>query len=284
MRIRTIKPEFFRSPDVAKLDPPTRLLFIAMWCWADDFGIGETNLNGLLGFAFPDEEVSAPDLRRMCADVAQHLQVTFYTVRGRHYYAIPTWEKHQKLERRTERKKHPGPDDPDATPDLRIYGRAESAPEVRRESGADTALEQGNRGTGEREQGKKQPSSAELTVRPTKYPSEFETFWSKYPRKVGKDAALKVWQQARRRVTVDQIQRGVERLAADPNLPDQNYIPHAATWLKRGGWDDAPYPPPRNGNARVPTADARVIDGIDLARRLDAEETNHHHDRQEIEA
>jgi hypothetical protein len=146
-RIRTIKPDFFTSPDVAQADFPVRLFYQALWCWADDFGIGETNLNGLLGFAFPDSDgFTAPDLRRFCADCARHFGITFYTVRGRHYYAIPTWEKHQKLESRNDRRKYPTPEDPAAVPDQRIYGCADSAPDMPRKSGA----ESGENGAGRR--------------------------------------------------------------------------------------------------------------------------------------
>lgn len=184
-RIRTIKPEFFTDPDVAKLDPRARLLYIAMWCAADDFGVGETNINSLLGLAFPDsDEVSAPLLRRFCADIAQHLRVTFYEVRGRHYYAIPTWEKHQKLERRSDRRKHPAPDDSDATPDLRILPPPESAPELRRENGAESCeilpeQGKGNRGKGTGKSTSRPPLQTELTT-PTPRP----------PRKTGTDIVL----------------------------------------------------------------------------------------------
>ncbi len=152
-RIRTLKPDFFRSPDTAKADFPVRIFYQALWCWADDFGVGETNINGLLGFAFPDDdEFTAQDVRRFCADCAQHFGVAFYAVSGRHYYAIPSWEKHQKLERRTERRKNPGPDDPNAVPDQRFHGCADSAPEMWRERRAKTVLEgeqgKGNRGRG----------------------------------------------------------------------------------------------------------------------------------------
>jgi hypothetical protein len=166
-RIRTLKPEFFTSPDVAAVEPLCRLFYQALWCWADDFGIGETNFNGLLGFAFPDGDqiydpelrqfraVSAPDVRRFCADCARHFETTFYTVRGRHYYAVKTWDAHQKTERREQRRKNPLPDDPDAVPDQRIYGGADFAPDMPRKNGADSRKmcagtgEQGNRGTGE---------------------------------------------------------------------------------------------------------------------------------------
>ena len=37
-RIRTIKPEFWDSPGTASASLRIRLLFIAMWNWADDHG------------------------------------------------------------------------------------------------------------------------------------------------------------------------------------------------------------------------------------------------------
>lgn len=141
-RIRTVKPSFFTSPSTAAVDFPVRIFYEALWCWADDFGIGETNLNGLLGFAFPDSDgFTAQDVRRFCADCARHFDVYFYTVRGRHFYAITTWDEHQKLERRNERRKNPMPDDPDAIPDQRIYDCADFAPILRRKGSAESVLE-----------------------------------------------------------------------------------------------------------------------------------------------
>lgn len=179
-RIRTIKPDFFTSPSTAKVDFPVRVFYTALWCWADDFGVGETNLNGLLGHAFPDSDgFTAQDVRRFCADCAQHFDVTFYTVRGRHYFAIPSWEKHQKLERREERRKHPSPDDPEAMPDLRFKPRADSAPDSGAESGG-IVLE------GERE--REEEREAELNKPP--YPPTLEPTGSVVPmRKTGAEIA-----------------------------------------------------------------------------------------------
>lgn len=161
-RIRTLKPEFFRSPSSAKVDPLVRLFYQALWCWADDFGIGETNIYGLLGFAFPDtDEISAQDLRRFCAECAQHYGVTFYIVRERHYYAIPSWNEHQKIERRETRRRNPPPDDPESAPDHQFDGCADSAQFCGGKPAQDPRKmcvgtgEQGNRGTGEEGTGEK---------------------------------------------------------------------------------------------------------------------------------
>lgn len=119
-RIRTIKPEFFRSPDTAKASFEARILFQALWCWANDWGIGETNLNGLLGMAFSDSDgIDKDRLLNLLAEVRDCYGVRFYTVRHRHYYFIPSWDHHQRTQRRAFLRL-PLPDDPDASPDLRL--------------------------------------------------------------------------------------------------------------------------------------------------------------------
>ena len=142
-RIRTFKPEFFRSPDTAKASPQARILYMAMWSWANDEGIGETNLYGLLGFAFPDEdELTVKDLQRLLAEVRGSYGVVFYGHQKRFYYSIPSWDSHQKTERRAANR-FPKPDHPDSYPDLR-FGTSED------EQG-NSASTQGNppAGTGE---------------------------------------------------------------------------------------------------------------------------------------
>lgn len=119
-RIRTFKPEFFRSPDTAKASPQARILYMAMWSWANDEGVGETNLYGLLGFAFPDEdELTVKDLQRLLKEVRGSFGVDFFTNKGRYFYSIPSWDSHQKTERRAAGR-FPKPTDPDSYPDLRF--------------------------------------------------------------------------------------------------------------------------------------------------------------------
>jgi hypothetical protein len=150
-RIRTFKPEFFRSPDTAKASPEARLLFMALWSWADDEGIGETNLYGLLGFAFPDEdELTVKDLQRLLKEIGGSYGVVFYTHHGRFYYAIPSWNEHQKTERRANCR-NPKPDHPDSQPDQRFgtsSGTQGNSSTVQGGSVPGTG-EQGNIGTGE---------------------------------------------------------------------------------------------------------------------------------------
>ncbi|MFB9776145.1 hypothetical protein [Brevibacterium otitidis] len=158
-RIRTVKPEFWDSPGIETIDPMWRLLYIAMWNWADDTGRGKAEARELMGFAFPrDEDMTLGEFRRGLGEVRRVFGVNFYRVDGRSYYSIPSWEKHQKIDKRSS-SRWPAPEDgepydptvkPQVRPPLGGHSEepAENPPNPRRESGAGTG-EQRNRGTGE---------------------------------------------------------------------------------------------------------------------------------------
>ena len=156
-RIRSIKPEFWDSPSTAKASPWGRLLFIAMWNWADDHGRGTANLKELEGFAFPNDDQftdssgNTVHFRSLVAEVSECFGVLFYEVGGRSYYAIPTWDEHQRNERRSKGSKHPSPDESSQVRQGADDFVAEipcNRTETPRTSGPGTG-EQGNRGTGE---------------------------------------------------------------------------------------------------------------------------------------
>lgn len=76
----------------------------------------------------------------------------------------------------------------------------------------------------------------------------FEAFWAAYPRRVGKGKAVLAFERATTRVDPSVIVDGARRLAADPNLPEVQYVPHPTTWLNRDGWGDDPYPARSGGS------------------------------------
>lgn len=72
---------------------------------------------------------------------------------------------------------------------------------------------------------------------PAAFPG-FPEFWAKYPRKVGKQAAVKAYRAALRVTDPATI-----LAALDAQLPvfaekDPRFIPHASTWLNAGRWED----------------------------------------------
>jgi hypothetical protein len=77
------------------------------------------------------------------------------------------------------------------------------------------------------------------------YAAEFETFWQRFPRHVGKLAAYKAYKKARALATAEQIRDGVERYRV--GKPPYADWCHATTFLNQGRWDDE-YDTPANGN------------------------------------
>ena len=69
----------------------------------------------------------------------------------------------------------------------------------------------------------------------------FVRFWGAYPRKVGKIAALKAWKRLKTPATIlPKILEAIERQRASPQWTKDGgqFIPHPATWLNQGRWED----------------------------------------------
>lgn len=84
------------------------------------------------------------------------------------------------------------------------------------------------------------PATSSQTDRNT-YPPAFEEFWSAYPKKADKRAALKAWEQAIKRARPEDITSGAKRYRDDPNR-DEAYTKNASTWLNADAWGNDPLP------------------------------------------
>lgn len=102
MRIRTIKPEFWRSDDIAALDYFDRLLFIGLWSYVDDNGVGRDEERIIAADLFALDDDPRETLARVSRGL-QHLSdaglVDRYTVEERDFLHITKWERHQKIDR-----------------------------------------------------------------------------------------------------------------------------------------------------------------------------------------
>lgn len=72
------------------------------------------------------------------------------------------------------------------------------------------------------------------------YPAGFIDFWEAYPKKVGKQAAVKSFARAVKTVDLQTILNAVEQQKHSAQWTRDNgqYIPNPATWLNQGRWDD----------------------------------------------
>ncbi len=147
MRIRTVKPEFWTSEDIAALDWDTRLLFIGLWSYVDDNGVGRDVERLIVADLFPLED----DPRDTLAKVSRGLRtlqaaslIERYTVDGKPFLHVATWDAHQRIDRPA-KKRYPLPTCDNAVP---RDGVATLSREVS-DGLAPVPGEQGNRGTGE---------------------------------------------------------------------------------------------------------------------------------------
>jgi len=70
----------------------------------------------------------------------------------------------------------------------------------------------------------------------------FDAFWSNYPKKVDKGAALRAFRKAIKLNAVIDIIDGAKAYAEDPNLPEKQFIKNPATWLNAEAWNNGPLP------------------------------------------
>ena len=158
MRIRSIKPEFWRSEDIADLTVEDRLLFIGLWSYVDDNGVGIDRLADVCADLFAlDLERDPPEtfarVSRGLQNLSEAGRIVRYTVEGKSYLHITNWSKHQRIDK-PNKARYPHPDAENAT----IREEVATPSRRPRETPAPGTEEQGNRGTGE--QGTCDPADA----------------------------------------------------------------------------------------------------------------------------
>jgi uncharacterized protein YdaU (DUF1376 family) len=77
-------------------------------------------------------------------------------------------------------------------------------------------------------------------VREEKVDEGFESFWTAYPRKTGKGAARNAWVKAKL-PAIDLLLSALHKAKKSPDwIKDRGaFIPHPATWLNQGRWEDS---------------------------------------------
>lgn len=149
MRIRSIKPEFWRSDDIAALSWDDRLLFIGLWSYVDDNGVGRDEEKLITADLFALDQ-SFPETLGKVSGGLQRLSaanlIERYTVGGRDFLHIVTWDKHQRVH-------HPNPGRYPLPKDGVTRGTGDSPETLPRDSREIPETlppgtgEQGNRGT-----------------------------------------------------------------------------------------------------------------------------------------
>lgn len=134
-RIRSIKPEFFTSEQVVECSPSARLLFVGLWVFADDGGVHPASIKRLKMEVFPGDSFSDDEVRQLVDELLNSGLIVEYDTEGQSYWWVPSWDKHQKIDKPTYRFPRPlGETSPtsrravaEQSPSPRVRSRMESS-------------------------------------------------------------------------------------------------------------------------------------------------------------
>lgn len=262
MRIRSIKPEFWRSQDMANRSFFTRLLFVGLWSYVDDNGVGMDSVPLIRADLFPlDDDVQT--ISKLIAGALTELSVSGQVTRyegsdGRHYLFIDGFSTHQKINRPTKSRK-PMP----------TSGKIKDPGEVTEPSvSAHVILTEDSLGEGikgAREQGNEVVKTPSPQAAKPADPDGFDEFWQTYPRRQGRGDAVKAFAKAIKRADIDEILAAAHRHAVDPNRVDQ-FTAMAATWLNQDRWLDDALPDRARERSGSMTASEKVSGWGEIAQ------------------
>jgi len=102
MRIRTIKPSFWRSDDITGLPMDLRLLFIGLWSYVDDNGVGLDDYRQITADLFAleeDQTATRKYVRDGLAILSRGLLIYRYKIENGSYIFVVAWDRHQRVDR-----------------------------------------------------------------------------------------------------------------------------------------------------------------------------------------
>ena len=125
--------------------------------------------------------------------------------------------------------------------------------------------------TGNHTQRAREAEPADPIPEATRLATQFESFWQAYPKKLNRRKAEFAFKAALKRTSFPVLLSGAQNLAADPNLPEERFVPQASAWLDADGWLNPPYRRQRDGPPRSKAQDNADFNR-DFISRLAAEE------------
>ena len=98
-RIRTIKPSFWGSPEVAAMSRDARLLTLGLISYADDDGRFLASVAAISGHVFPNDDLPPGRVRKWLDEITATGMVHEYNGGPVRYGCFPSWHKHQVINR-----------------------------------------------------------------------------------------------------------------------------------------------------------------------------------------
>lgn len=98
-RIRTVKPEAWQDEKVGKVSRDGRLLFVVLITLADDEGRFRLLPSLILGHGYPYDSDAGRKLKGWLSELESVGLVVLYESEGVEYGALPSWQRHQRINR-----------------------------------------------------------------------------------------------------------------------------------------------------------------------------------------
>jgi hypothetical protein len=238
MRIRSTKPEFWRSERIASVSWDARLVLKGLESYVDDNGVGKDDIALIVADVFPRDLSRNPTgtLRKVSeaiSDLADAGLLWRYEAAGANLIFVSFWESVQRIEKPT-KGRFPRPD---GTMNYRDSEIRATLPEPSRNPPGTLRPgtgEQGNRG-----KKTSSPRGEGATSKPAA-DDRFDEFWAAYPRKVDKADARRAWAKAIRANDPDQMIAAAKRYAVSVRGKEPDFIKHGSTWLNKGSFENQP--------------------------------------------
>lgn len=233
MRIRSLKPGFWISEDIARLDEAVALHYIGLWSYAQDNGVGRDDPRLLKAALYPlRAKVTISEVARRQRVLVLARLIVRYQDNGVALFYIPAWDSHQRVANPA-RCQYGRP----TVPVTSLYG--DTREEERSPSAVSTeTLGIGVRsGEGEGEVGMELGCrSLEVGVEDDSLRSLFERAWRLYPKRPdnSKGKAFRAWKaRVRQGVDILVMEQGTQRYAAyvAAEGTDPKFIKQAATFF-----------------------------------------------------
>jgi len=239
VRIRSTKPEFWRSERIARVDWDARLVLKGLESYVDDNGVGRDDMALIVGDLFQRDLVREPS--RTLARVSESLSALNregllwrYEFEGTDLLYMAFWDSIQRID-----KPNPGRfPRPDGTLGYKESVIRESVATTREGSRilAPVTGEQGNRGTGEQ---RNSSSPAVMESDSSELDSAFDEAYSHWPKKVEKKAALEKFKAAAKRIGADKLTADIIRFGdAYAATTTKKFTPGLNVWIGHERWTD----------------------------------------------
>lgn len=239
---RILKESICTSDSIDNLGWFEEVLFYRLIVNCDDYGRFDGRPAIIKNRLFPlKENLTAKTVAGAIEKLASAGLVTLYVFEGKPYLYLPTWNHHQVV--RAKSSKYPAPEN--------VIERMKSSEIICNQMQANAPVFE-NRESIIDNRESSVSAEPETASNQRRKDEGFEDFWNAYPRKVGKQAALKAWSKLRPSTELTKaILAAVEYQRTCPQWKKDGgqYIPNPATWLNQGRWEDDLSAPAKAGYA-----------------------------------